>query len=316
MTQTGQKKRRGARVDRYLFLLISVLLIGLFIKNAAEASEYVRDALLLCAETVVPSIFPCTVASGIFVALGGGGLLGRVFARPMRFLFGVSGNGAAVLLLGWFCGFPVGAVTGASLLRRGELDRGELDRLLLFSGIPSPAFVISAVGESLLGDRRLGLLLWLSLIVTSMLIGIFQHVFIRSHAEPRPVAVTESSSAAAIGEALRSSGISMLNLSANIVFFSVLTKLLLALCAPILRDPAVCAVFCGFFELSGGCAAASALPLPLSAVICGFILGWSGLGVHFQIISAVGKLDRLLLYFAVKLAQGLVCASLMLAFTS
>lgn len=316
MTQTGQKKRRGVRVDRYLFLFVSVLLIGLFIKSAAEASNYVRGALALCAETVVPSIFPCTVASGIFVALGGGGFLGRALGRPMRFLFGLSGNGAAVLLLGWFCGFPVGAVTGATLLRRGELERGELDSLLLFSGIPSPAFVISAVGENLLGDRRLGLLLWLSLIVTSMLIGIFRHVFIRSHAESHPVTVSESSPAAAIGEALRSSGISMLNLCANIVFFSVLTKLLLALCSPILRDPAVCALFCGFFELSGGCAAASALPSPLSAVICGFILGWSGLGVHFQIISAVGKLARLPLYFAVKLTQGIACASLMLAFTS
>jgi sporulation integral membrane protein YlbJ len=316
MTRSRHKKRYTVKADKYIFLFVSALLIGLFIKNAALASEYVREALLICVHSVIPSVFPCAVSSSVFVSLGGGRMLGKLFRRPLRFIFGLSENGAAVLLLGWLCGFPIGAITGATLLERGELSRDELDRLLLFSGIPCPAFVISAVGENMLGDRRLGIMLWLSLIVTSVIIGIFQHVFIRSDTATCPITANEISSAAAVGGAIRSSGISMLNICANIVFFSVLTKLLISLFAPILRDPAVCALFCGFFELSGGCAAASALPVPLSAVICGFILGWSGLGVHFQIISAVGKFNRPHIYFAVKLVQGLACAFLMLVFTS
>ena len=108
-----------ARWNGVIPALLLVLLIGLFIKNSSLAAFYVRKGLALCAGTVLPSIFPCSVLSAIFIALGGGEVIGALLKRPMRLLFGVSGSGAVVLFLGWFCGFPVGAVAGAALLRRG-----------------------------------------------------------------------------------------------------------------------------------------------------------------------------------------------------
>jgi hypothetical protein len=311
MTQTGQKKRRGVRVDRYLFLFVSVLLIGLFIKNAAEASNYVRGALALCAETVVPSIFPCTVASGIFVALGGGGFLGRALGRPMRFLFGLSGNGAAVLLLGWFCGFPVGAVTGATLLRRGELERGELDSLLLFSGIPSPAFVISAVGENLLGDRRLGLLLWLSCLASSVAVGAVTR---KKGASPE-VAPTYSLpplDAKIFTAAIAKATAAMLSITAYVVFFAaVIGTLAQVLASFALPDVFRSLLFC-FFELSSGVNAAATLEShALSVLLCALAVGWSGLSIHCQLLTLCDGRDlSFRFYFRARAVEAILCAAI------
>ena len=95
MTRTKQKLSKHIP-DKSVFSLLVILLIGLFIKNSAFASECVMDALNLCATTVIPAIFPCAVASGIFTSLGGGRLLGRLLRSPMNLLFGVSGSGVAV----------------------------------------------------------------------------------------------------------------------------------------------------------------------------------------------------------------------------
>ncbi len=300
--------------NRALFILLSVLLIGLFIKNAAFAAEHVRRALMLCVHTVIPSIFPCTVISGIFVALGGGRFVGELLQAPVRALFGISGVGASVLLLGWFCGFPVGAVAGAELVRRGELSENELSRLMLFSNIPSPAFVISAVGESMLGDKTAGIILYLTVLAVAVLTGIIQKFAyrrkIQNEKNDMPSCVSSENP---IVSSLCSSGISMLNLCSNIVFFSVLTEISVSLFS--FGSPFPSALLHGIFELSGGCAAASTLDSAIALPLCAFILGWSGFGVHFQIISACGQLKNLPLYFITKLLQGLVCAAAVFVLT-
>jgi hypothetical protein len=299
--------------DRLLLLLLSALLIGLSIKNANFAAEQVRRALLLCVQTVIPSIFPCTVISGIFVALGGGKLIGDLAKAPVRALFGISGAGASVLLLGWFCGFPVGALTGAELVRRGELSRNELSRLMLFANIPSPAFVISAVGESMLGDKSAGIMLYLTLLAVSLITGIIQKFVFKSNPEKAPKYSASLPPENPIVSSLCSSGISMLNLCSNIVFFSVITEITLSLFS--FSSPLFPALLHGIFELSGGCAAASALGSEMALPLCAFILGWSGFGVHFQIISACGHQKDLPAYFFVKLLHGLVCAAAVFVFT-
>ena len=316
MTANFQKKRpRTSRVGVAVLTLLAVTVIGLFIKNSALAAECVRHALSSCVNTVIPAVFPCSVASGIFISVGGGNIVGRLLRAPMKFLFGASGSGACVLLIGWLCGFPTGAVTGAALARRGELGRDELERLILFSSIPSPAFVIFAVGEGMLGDRRLGIILWLALFISSVTVGLLIHAVSKRElcpAEPVPVG---RGLIASVCDSLQSSAIAMLNLCAGVVFFSVLTRLLSDTLCGILYSPFLRAAFTGLFEISGGCAAAASLASPLSPALCGVILGWSGFCVHFQIISALGGMKRLFSYLLAKSVQGILCGFLVAAFT-
>lgn len=304
----AKKKRKKAPWGHAFLALAFFFLTGLFIKNSGLAAEYVRSALTLCVHTVIPSVFPSAVIAGIFTALGGGEFISHLFARPMRSLFGLSGAGATVLFFGWSCGFPVGAVTGAALVRRGELSEDELSRLMIFSNLPSPAFVISAVGEGMLGERRTGIILYLILLSISFLTGIVLRFFSSSQEKYEAKAETRRGLAGAVASSVSSAAFSMLSLCASVVFFSVLAKTLLSAIGAFSSDLLSAAIGC-IFEISGGCASAAALGGKYAVALCAFALGWSGFGVHFQIISAAEYMKKLPLYFFFKFIIGIIAAA-------
>jgi len=100
----------------------------------------------------------------------------------------------------------------------------------------------------------------------------------------------------------------MLIICAYIVFFSSLVGCLADIISG-LNFPAVAvALLYGILELSGGVSTASALGPDIAGIcLCAFIIGWSGLSVHFQVISACsGRGLSYKGYFAAKLISGLL----------
>ena len=67
------------------------------------SAQAARDAMLLCAQTLIPSLFPFFVLSSLLIACGASELLSALLSPLMRPLFGLSGAGAAALALG-LCG--------------------------------------------------------------------------------------------------------------------------------------------------------------------------------------------------------------------
>ena len=127
---------------------------------SAEAMEAARYSLRLCGEVLIPSLFPFFVLSALIQELGLPSRLGRLTAPGMRRLFGVPGSGCAALILGLMAGYPLGAASVAGLVERGELERGEGERLLGFCNNSGPAFILGAAGAGVFGSARAGLLLY------------------------------------------------------------------------------------------------------------------------------------------------------------
>ena len=150
-----------------------------------------KKGLVLCSGTVIPSLFPFMVISELIVSSGVGISISRFLRRPMRAIFGVSEAGAATFLLGAVCGFPIGAVTSVSMYDQGVISKDELEHIMIFCNNPGSAFVISVVGTSLFGNKMLGLLLYGSVILSSVLVGIIGRFFFPKH-KPRTAAVTLS----------------------------------------------------------------------------------------------------------------------------
>ena len=79
------------------------------------SAQAARDAMLLCAQTVIPSLFPFFVLSSLCVELGLIRRLGRSLEPVMEPLFGVGGACSAAFSLGIIGGYPVGARTATAL---------------------------------------------------------------------------------------------------------------------------------------------------------------------------------------------------------
>ncbi len=311
-------KRPLPSVGQVCFCLMSTFCFILILRNADVAIEYMGRGLTLCARTVIPSLFPFMVISELLVQSGAGEALGRIFSRFMRTVFGLSGAGSTAVFLGSLCGFPVGAKTAVSLLDRNMISKSECEHLLTFSNNPSSAFLISAVGVSLFGNRRLGTVLYFTVLGSSFAVGFVFRFFVREKGGPtnhphfpsglHPGGVemfTGAVSGAATG---------MLLVCAYVIFFSTLSGTLS--CLRGLSggmNPTLYACFCGFLEMSGGISEASSLTNGHTALILtAAIAGWSGLSVHCQIMSlCAGRELSFKPYVTAKVLQGLLSAAVM-----
>lgn len=252
-----------------------------------------REALSLCARLILPSLFPFFVLSILLGKLGLPQKLGRRLARPAGRLFGVSGAGVCALFFGLTGGYPLGAASVADLIRDGQIDSREAERLLAFCNNSGPAFFLGAIGAGVFASPAAGLLLYLSHVLAAVLTGILLR---------RP-SIGEHNSVnisicipfyVAFPAAVREAVTATLSVCGFVVCFSVLVGMLdarglFSLAAARLSAAtgwdaqAVRALLTGFFELGSGVGALQGLPLTPSALaLAAALTGWGGLSVHCQ----------------------------------
>lgn len=276
--------RKWARLLPVLLGIFALLLSG---DTGAQAA---RTALSLCAQTVIPSLFPFFVLSSLLIACGGSELLAGLLSPLMRPLFSLSGAGAAALALGLCGGYPVGARTAAELVSSGALPREEGERLLAFCNNAGPGFLLGICGGAVFRSPRIGTALYLIHVASALLSGIVlchalpplsrQERSLHSRAAPLPLS-------AALPAAVQSALSGILNVCAFVVFFSVLSQLLLCALPAQLLAPLPRALFLGFLELTSGI---TALPASRAGFLsCAAILAWGGLSVHFQSLSVLAS---------------------------
>lgn len=246
--------------------------------------ESARAALQLCAATILPSLFPFFVLSILLGRLGVPQRLGRRLAPLAGRLFGISGAGLTALPVGLLGGYPMGAACAAELLARGEIDREEAERLLLFVNNSGPAFLIGAVGAGVFGSARAGFLLYGAHAAAAVLTGFLWR---RPGGGALDAAAQPGEAfAAAFPAAVRQAVSAALTVCGFVVCFSVLLGLFEHWGIPALlgiKTQERRALFFGLFEIGSAVGALRGLPpSPANLALAAGILGWGGLSVHCQ----------------------------------
>lgn len=305
---------------RFFGYAAGAALFLLFLFFSAEARQGASDGLRLWGTLLVPSLLPYFAAAGLLTRLGAVDALARRLAPAAARLFGVSGAGAAVFLLGLSGGYPLGAASIGTLYQNGTLSKGEAEHLLCFCDNSGPAFAVGALGVGVFGSAAWGLLLWGIHALSAAAVGI---LFRRKqggnslHAPVQPPA----DFGAALGGAVTAAGQTLLQIGAYVIFFSALLTSLGSFGFPdTLAGEAALrtgtplsffrALFTGTLELSSGIGAMAGMPLtPGSFALGAFLLSWGGLCVHGQAGAAAGEL-KTRKRLRGKLLQGVFSAAL------
>ena len=241
------------------------------------SAQAARDAMLLCAQTLIPSLFPFFVLSSLLIACGASELLSALLSPLMRPLFGLSGTGAAALALGLCGGYPVGARTAAELVENGALSRDEGERLLAFCNNAGPGFLLGVCGAGVFSSSRAGAALYLIHVAAALCAGLLTCRALPP--VPHGTYPHKSAKAQHLSTAFPAAVQNALT-SAFVVFFTVLARLLLHFLPEAFASSLPCALLLGFLELTSG-----VLSLPCSRagfLSCAALLGWGGMSVHFQ----------------------------------
>ena len=263
-------------IPLFLILLAGILLCGEMI------GATVRSAMQVCAELLIPSLFPLSVISSFLVKSG---IADRIFAPWCRRAGNVlrcDAEAVSAVFLGLLCGYPIGASCLRELYKNKAITADEAERLAACCTNAGPAFLIGVAGRHLLGSAKAGFLLMLVQLGASALTAFLmrpatpQRHFRSSHGE-------KCRGIAAFPEAVSSASASMLNITGFVVAASILCSAV----RRIIPFPAPSALLCGIIELTNGLQATSelVLPVPVKFILFSSLLGFSGICVHLQVAS-------------------------------
>ena len=303
---------KKTRLGNTVLLSLCVVLIYAVLKKPDIAIGYMRSGLALCAQRLIPSLFPFAVLSSLFVDMGGAELLGRIAGGIVSRLFGISRAAAFVPVLGMLCGFPVGAIAAVKLYRRGHIREKELQRLLIISGIPGSAFLVSAVGISMWSSQRFGAALYFIQIITSVLIGVGMNLLfpLEQTGEHGASSDSHKNLVSVFCDSVGDCAQSMLRICGFVVFFASSVGTLCSVLEDLGAPPLFKILTMGFFEMTGAVSLASQLG-EAGALLTSLFVGWSGLSVHFQVLSVCRGIPlSTRAYFVAKAIQGVLSALL------
>jgi sporulation integral membrane protein YlbJ len=279
-------------------------------------------------DILFPALVPFFVIAELMLGFGIVHFFGTLLDPMMRPLFRVPGIGGFVMAMGFASGYPVGARLTAQLWEQRLVSRDEGERLVAFTTTSDPIFLIGAVSVGFFHDVGLAVVLAAAHYGTSVVIGLMMRFH---GSRPRLEAAPKTSGRSLLwramqamhqarlrdsrtfGEMLRDSLQTSLKLimvvGGLVVFFCVVLEVLTlshvmnglyaainAVLHGVGVPPALSqAVVNGLFEVTLGAKSAAGAGADLTLVskvaIAAFILSWSGLSVHAQIVSLLNRTD-------------------------
>ena len=128
---------------KYGFAVLIVLLFFYLLRFPKESLESVSRGLALWYRSVLPVLFPFMILSGLTVRSGLIEQLPGWLIRPVCRLFRCSASGSFAIVIGFLCGFPMGAKVTHDLHAKHRISDQEAVFLYRFVNNVSPAFLLT-----------------------------------------------------------------------------------------------------------------------------------------------------------------------------
>lgn len=306
------------KIKKIFIYLFALGAVALLVADAPRALTYATDALGICFEMIVPTLFPFFICSSILIYSGFCELLAKAFQFCMYPLFRISPVGSSAFILGIISGYPLGAVTAGELYSNNYLSKTEAERLLAFCNNSGPLFILGSVGVAVYSDIRCGIALYLTHILAALTVGVLFRFYGKSkHSAPPTRMTTPQRSIGDIFDiALQNSIRNILTVCGAVLFFSVISRLFLDL-LPI--SGYANAIVSGIFEFVTGTVKISNLTVPImqKLVLTTVIIGFAGISVHAQVMAVVARFHLSLApYIIGKLLHGLLSGIYMMIYFS
>ena len=147
--------RKTDKLNRFLFTALALYLIVLMLRHPALSLEYASTGLNLWLTKMVPTLLPFMILSGIVIRMDLTENFVRLLHPLLHRLYGTSKNGSYTIIMGFLCGFPMGARIVGELYESGRLSREESAKLLYFCNNIGPIYFLSYVVPMLAIERPL-----------------------------------------------------------------------------------------------------------------------------------------------------------------
>ncbi len=260
-----------------IFQIIGVLLCLVFMfKYPYAVTSGVTEGLKMCFYIILPSLFPFMALSTYIIKSDIFKFTYRFLSPVSKFLFSQPACTVPAILMSMIGGFPIGIKMTSNLLKENSVTQNQAQRLCFFCMNGGPAFIVTAVGVNMLGSSKAGVIMFVSLCTSSLIIGIFTRFLddkkdLNEYTKKQFVLASLSST---VSDALQS----VLGICAWVVIFAAITNCL-KIC---IENESIYTVVSSFLEVTNGCVMLTGkMPIPVITAIIGF----GGICVHCQVLS-------------------------------
>lgn len=164
-------------MKKILSVFLPLCFLLLFFTHPVQTAEGCSLGLTLWYTSVLPSLLPFLIVSAMMVKTGLFRYLNRLYAPLFSKIFRISEDGCYAVLMGFLCGFPMGAKVTADLVREHHISKEEGTYLLGFCNNVSPSFFINYICLKKLGYQKVPWTLCLFFYSLPLLYGICSRPF-------------------------------------------------------------------------------------------------------------------------------------------
>lgn len=256
----------------YLPATASLVMTVLLLQNPQLAALGFQNGLSLCIHTVLPALFPFFVLCELLMACPFQGKVLQFFSRLLGLRHEIAG---LAVFFSWIGGYAVCAHLTGTLRKNRMIDERESNLLLMLGCCSSPGFVVGCIGGLLLGNLRIGVLLYCAQIAANLLSTAFCLPLVPAMSKASPCRPGTLLPSGGLSGAINSAVSSSLNVCGCVLFFRIICTIAQPLLPQNLwSEPILCAAL----EISSGCAefaAMGGLPALYGCCICMSLLGLS-----------------------------------------
>lgn len=277
------KKVKLFQKRKIIFAVLCTLLsIFCVIYYSKECSRGITNGISFCIGVLLPSLFLFMIIASYIVESGVATLLDKPFSKITLSLFRLPGCCSSAIILSLIGGYPVGAKLTYSLYEKGLITQSQAKKLSYFAIGAGPGFLINYIGSALLNNKSIGNILLISQSVSVIISGIIAGRVIKSETYTKVDFVKKGAlSGEAFVKSVKNGCSACVNMCAMVVVFSAIIEIVKTLLS---GNKKLSDIITALLEITTGCnVMCGKYPLTLIA----FMVGFSGICVHFQVFSAL-----------------------------
>ncbi len=300
----------------YILSLMIPALLCFFLIFSSTTSDYAKNGIYLCLNTVIPSLFPIFVVNGLLISSKIADRISGFLRLPVSKLFGVSENGVYPAIIGLICGAPSGSVALSSVIDGKSISREEATVIAIASSPMSFSFIYSTLGGKMLGSYKLGIILYVVCLLSSIISGRILSVILKPKSSCclQQAFTKNEFCRPSLSKAISDAVTGTLSICGTIIFFSAISGLI---CSVPSIPISIKSALTLFLEITSGAenTTVQMQGIPAFLFLCAGV-SWSGLSVICQCISSLGKSISFTQFFCGKCLASLISLIIGFAITA
>lgn len=213
-------------MKRFILTISIITLIFEILMFPKDAAYYATIGLKLWFDTMIPALFPFMVISSLIIRLDIAPLIISFLHPFLNLLFKTNHYCEYAIMLGFLCGYPMGAVIIRDLIKENKITTMQAEYLLAFCNNIGPVFFFSIVLP--IFRPEIHIFLFIGMYIIPFLYGIilrytvYKKAFENTKKIRIPKETENKSFSSAFTDAINQAVSSVLFLGACMIFFNML----------------------------------------------------------------------------------------------